>query len=263
MPDQDSSSPAYLPAAYLNSFTDKYNVYQQRYAENPRESDKALIRLIARSVGERLQAGEQLSLLDIGCSTGNLLYHLHNAFPDLQMTGGDLAPGAIATCRADARLSGIQLDVMDLFNLPLDRFDLIIANAVMYYFTAQEYAQAATSISKALKKNGVYFSFEFIHPFEQDLAIREVSRSHPDGINLHFRPYSAVRPVLEECGFVSIQYIPFIIPIDLEKGSRYTDDTSGIEDLNSYTVKTQEGERMLFRGALYQPWCHLVAWKGA
>jgi hypothetical protein len=50
--------------------------------------------------------------------------------------------------------------------------------------------------------------------------------------------------------------------MDLARGSVYKDGESGFEDLNSYTVKTETGDRLLFRGALYQPWCHMIAHKG-
>src|SRR5262245_62084252 len=49
----------------------RYDVYQDRYRNSIRESDKVLIEMI-RSVVE----GRSASLLDIGCSTGNLLRHI-------------------------------------------------------------------------------------------------------------------------------------------------------------------------------------------
>ena len=30
-------------------------------------------------------------------------------------------------------------------------------------------------------------------------------------------------------------------------------------ELNSYTIKSENGERLVFRGSLYQPWCHICA----
>lgn len=254
-------SPDYLPEEYLKSFTEKYNLYQRRYVEEPRESDKVLISLIAGVVSVRSESGERISLLDIGCSTGNLLFHIKHALPELELVGGDLAPNAIAACRADSRLAGIQFHLMDIFDLPDERFDVIVANAATYFLDNEQYGLAASSVVKALKPGGCFLSFEFLHPFEQDLRIVEVSRSHPDGIKLHFRPFSFAGKTLEKHGFERISFRPFCVPIDLKKGTRYTDDQTGAEDLNSYTIRAESGERMVFRGVLCQPWCHLVAYK--
>ena len=255
------TSPDYLPKEYLASTTDLYNTYQQRYAENPRESDKALIALIAEAIAPRLEAGEKVSLLDIGCSTGNLLFHLKKAFPTLELTGGDLAPGAIKQCQADPRLANVHFEVMDILDLPLGRFDVVVGNAVTYFFDPAQYESAIASIAQALKHNGYFLSFEFLHPFLQNLHIVEKSRSHPDGLDIYFRPYSEVEPLLNQHGFGKVAFHPFSIPIDLNKGTTYTDNKTGFEDLNSYTVKTESGQRLLFRGTLFQPWCHLMAQK--
>ena len=66
-----------------------------------------------------------------------------------------------------------------------------------------------------------------------------------------------------ESGFDDVQFAPFEIPIDLPRGRTVGDNESGFEDLNSYTVRSEAGDRLLFRGTLFQPWCHLIARKPA
>lgn len=256
-----TSSPDYLPREYLRSTTELYNTYQERYAEQPRESDKVLIRLIASAIAPRLETGEKISLLDIGCSTGNLLFHLKNALPGLDLTGGDLAESAIEGCRTNPRLAGINFQVMDIFDLPVGRFDVIVANAVAVYLDSEQYEQSIESVAKSLKKDGWFLAFEWLHPFEQEVQIVERSRSHPDGLKFYFRPFSATRAILSEHGFGDVQFHPFNIPIDLPRDVAYTDNRTGFEDLNTYTMKAETGERLLFRGTLFQPWCHLMARK--
>jgi len=254
-----SPSSNFLPETYLTSTTEIYNVYQRRYAEEPRQSDKVLLALIAEAIDPTLQSGEEIALLDIGCSTGNLLFHIKNALPDLKLIGGDLSPNAVEACRADPRLSGIGFQVMDVFELPASRFNAIVANAVNVFFSIEQYDEAIASIAKSLKPNGYYFAYEWLHSFNQDIQIVEKTRSHVDGLKFHFRPFSVVEPIFKRHGFDSVEFRPFVIPIDLERGAKYTDDDTGFEDINTYTVKTESGERLQFRGALYQPWCHLVA----
>ncbi len=254
---QDKETREYLPERYLTSFTEKYNLYQQRYADEPREGDKVLIQLVKDAVLPRLEGGEEVTVLDIGCSTGNLLYHLKRAVPALNLIGGDLASSAIEECKADPRLQGIDFKVMDILDLPSNRFDIVISNAATYFFGHEQYALAVASIGRSLRPNGRWFSYEFMHPYEQDLHIVEKSRNHPDGLSLYFRSYSFVRRVLAEHGFGPPEFRPFKIPIDLARNESQTETAVGYEDMNSYTVKAESGERMLFRGTLFQPWCHL------
>jgi len=251
----------YLPERYLTSCMEKYNLYQQRYADEPREGDKVLIQLVSDTVSTRLQAGETVTVLDIGCSTGNFLYHLRKALPELALIGGDLAESSIDACRNNPQLSRVHFEVMDIFNLPVRRYDIIVANAVAVYFDHPLYERAIASVAKALNPGGSYLAFEWLHPYEQDIHIVEKSRSHPRGLNLYFRPFSIVKRILETHGFADVHFSPFNIPVDLQKGQACAGNRDGDEELNSYTVKTESGERMLFRGALSQPWCHLSAVK--
>lgn len=253
---------SYTKYASNSGLMETYAAYQRRYAERIRESDKLLIGLVERVIAERSRGGPRLSLLDVGCSTGNLLLHLRKAYPGLELTGGDLASSMIESCKADPALDGIRFEVMDMLNIRhVEEFDVVIANAVTYLFNNEEYTSAIRSVSACLKPGGWFFSFEWLHPFEHDIEILETSRTHPKGLRIHARPYSSVSAILSEHGFANYRFQPFSIPIDLPRGATYGPNEDGFEDLNSYTVKTETGERLLFRGALFQPWCHLIAQK--
>ena len=76
--------------------------------------------------------------------------------------------------------------------------------------------------------------------------------THPDGLVLHFRPYALLRDACALAGLEAPAIHPFAIPIDLPRPAR--DD-----EIISYTVPAADGGRILFRGALAQPWCHVVA----
>ena len=238
-------------------FHDRYADYQERYAQSMRESDKRLLELLQKEA-ERL--GGSPTLLDIGCSTGNFLRHVAAAIPGAKLTGGDMASDVIEACRADADLAGIEFEVMDMTALR-GSYGIVVANATSFFLDEEEHTRALGSVAEVLEPGGAYLAFEWLHPFRQRLEIRETSRSHPDGLTIHSRPQHEVEARLREVGFSEVEFLPFEIPIDLEQGETFRDDDSGFEDLNSYTVRTEEGRRMIFRGALYQPWCHMVARK--
>lgn len=227
----------------------RYAAYQERYRTTVRESDRVLLDLVAASTPR----GDE-RLLDIGCSTGNFLRHLARLHPGLELVGADLAPDVLETNRLDPELTGIEFDLLDLLDLPAATYDVVVANAVIYLLRDDEYDRAASSVASALRPGGTFLAFDFFHPFEQELAVREVSRVDPRGQTFHFRSYGYVRDVFMRAGFAEPEFLPFDIPIDLHR-------PSDAGDITSHTVSTAAGTRLVFRGAIYQPWCHLMARK--
>lgn len=233
-----------------------YVAYQQRYALNIRESDRVILRLIAEELRRRGPAAATGELLDIGCSTGNLLRHIRQAFPQLRLVGGELSEMQLEICRKDPELQGISFIRADLKALPADRpYDMIVANAILYGFDQASFETCIASVAGALKPGGTLVAFDFFHPWKQEIAILERTGTFPGGHPLHFRSFGSSRAVLERCGLAEVQFMPFEIPIELSPPSFDTDH------VESYTVPTAAGARLLFRGAICQPWCHLVARK--
>lgn len=239
------------------AFLRGYNAYQAKYAEQMRESDKVLVGLIGEIFSKRPPERGPLKVLDIGCSTGNLLLHLRRLMPSLALTGGDLAESSLAECRANPALAGVEFLALDLLDLPAQpKYDVVTVNAVLYMMTDEQIDTALASLSRALAPAGTLIVFDFFHPFEQDLTIMEASRTHPAGLRLRFRPMARFTAALAAAGFSDAVYRPFTLPIDLP---RHADDG----ELITYTVPAADGRRLPFRGTLFQPWCHLTAVKRA
>jgi SAM-dependent methyltransferase len=225
-----------------------YNDYQKRYASEIAERDKVMLRLIAEKT-----AGKG-SLLDIGCSTGNLLLHIKRAFPEMALTGGELAESSLTAARANPDLAGIDFRTMDMLDID-GQFDCITANAVAVYFEWEEYEKALASVARALKPGGVYFAFEWLHPHNQEVRIVETCLSHPDGLKYWFRSFDRVSRILDKTGMEEIEFTPFLMPFDIPA----PEDKSG--DTVTYTERLENGNRISMRGTLYQPWCHMAARK--
>lgn len=239
---------AYLDYVTDTEFTDGYLAYQRRYADQPRESDRVLVRLV-----DEITAGTPgAAVLDLGCSTGNLLRHLLRIRPDLRLTGGDLIASHLDACRTDPELAGVAFREMDALAIGRTaEWDVITVNAVLYLFTPEQLAAALAGVAAALKPGGTLVVFDLFHPFGQELTITEASATHPEGLTLHFRSYRAVGDACAKAGLGEPRITPFRIPIALP---RPDDDT----EIISYTVPAADGERLLFRGTLHQPWCHAV-----
>ena len=234
-------------------FLDDYNAYQSKYAKQMRESDKILIGLVRDITQQYDPEKGQLRLLDVGCSTGNLLLHLKQLLPSLALTGVDLAESSLKECQANPELDGIAFEVLDMLKLTADAsYDIITVNAVLYMMEDPQFEIALRSIAGALRPGGVMIVFDFFHLFPQDIHINEISNSHPTGLRLRFRPIALVEPMLAKAGFKNCVFRPFTLPIDLPPAG----DPG---DLISYTVQAEDGRKLPFRGTLFQPWCHLTA----
>jgi SAM-dependent methyltransferase len=226
-----------------------YSDYQRRYAETLRESDRVLVDLV------REHARPGASLLDMGCSTGNLLGHLKRLTPELELHGADVVASVIEDCRADPALAGIEFHTLDMLDLDLDRrFDIVTANAALMFFTPEEFARALAQLGTIVAPGGHLIAFDYVHPFDQQIALVETSSAFPEGLKLFFRGEGVVDEALAAGGFEAGSYRAFEIPIDLPR----PDDRSAIK---TWTRRTDDGVGLSFRGTLFQPWCHFVARK--
>lgn len=228
----------------------QYVEYQLKYAVQIRESDKIIIESVGKYVGGQPGA----KVLDIGCSTGNLLKHLRRCYPDLDLVGGDLSELEISNCKANSDLAGIHFEVMDITSISSTAmYDLVIANAVLFALEDDDFSSAILNIANSLKAGGTLLAFDWFHPWRQELTILEKSGNIPQGLVLHSRSYENVRGNLGINGFDAIEFVPFAIPIDLPRPPY---DTPRLE---TYTVNTADGDRLQFRGVIAQPWTHLTA----
>jgi SAM-dependent methyltransferase len=229
----------------------QYAEYQAKYAAQIRESDKRLIEMI-----RPLAAAGARTLIDFGCSTGNLLLHLKHALPEMKLRGADLVDAIIEANRKNAALSGIDFAVADMLQPDPQgaTYDVVVANAALMFFDDAEFDRAVAMLARLVAPGGSFVAFDLFHPFEQEIALVERSQGHPAGLKFCFRSWKTVKRALEAAGLQPPELTMWNMPIDLPAPARP-------EDITSFTVPTTDGRRLSFRGALYQPWCHVSAKK--
>jgi SAM-dependent methyltransferase len=231
-----------------------YAEYQARYADTIRESDRVLIDLV-RAAADASTA-ERPRLIDIGCSTGNLLLHIKHALPALELHGGDIVADIIAECRRNEALEGIAFEVLDILDPPRgEAYDIVTVNASLMFFEPAEFTRAVAGLASLLVAGGTLVAFDYFHPFRQELEVLETSAAFPDRLRLFMRSYDTVLAAASAAGLEEVEFRPFDIPIDLPR----PDDVASI---GTWTERTAEGRGLSFRGSLFQPWCHMVARKG-
>lgn len=239
-----------------NAWAEAYLDYQRRYAEEPRYSDLELTRLLIKALHE-MSLGRPARILDIGCSTGNLLRLIKRSIPQADLVGGDLMVEAVEQCRRDPQLGDAHFDVMDIVDLPTAQFDVVIANAVTVLLDDPTYLSAARSMAESLLPSGVLITFDWVFLDDRSEQHTEVSAGHPEGLMIWFRNRAFVQERLLSVGFRRVDVIPFNAPVDLPIATDGLDaELRTRTRLNEFT-----GFREQFRGDLYQPWAHVVAWK--
>jgi SAM-dependent methyltransferase len=244
----------YLDYVKDDAHMQDYRRHQSRYSEKMRESDRVLVGHIEARLGAAGDAGK--SLVDVGCSQGNLLFHLKRLLPGLQLHGIDLAAGILAQNRANPDLAGIEFTEMDMLAMPASRqYDLVVANAALMFFDAEQFDKAVRNLAGLVKPGGTFIAFDYFNPFEQEVTLTETSVLHPKGLTFSFRSYKVARAAVAAAGLNPPEFHPFHMPFDLPR----SDDPSSV---NSWTLGDQQGQRHSFRGSVYQPWCHLIATKG-
>jgi SAM-dependent methyltransferase len=226
----------------------EYAEYQSRYTAEPRHSDRKMIEIIKERVGN---AGR---IVDLGCSTGNLLRHLRKEFSAAALLGIDRDANALQFAQKANETLDISFRVADVFDLQLDApADAILLNAVTFYFNEGDFRRLLAVVAKNLRPGGLMVSFDWHHNYDhQSFVMTEKSKGHPNGVTYHVRPKRDVAATLRETGFGDVRFDDFELPVDLP-------DTDPDAEITSRTETTTAGKRLCFRGAFFQPWCHLSA----
>lgn len=233
-------------------YFEDYAEYQGRYTAEPRFSDRKLIDVIRHRGGHGARR-----IVDLGCSTGNLLRHLRAAFPEASLLGIDRDTNALAFAGKVNRDLAIEFRAADVLDVRLDeKADVVVLNAVSFYFNEADFRRLFASVARNLRQGGLVVSFDWHHKYDhQSITMIETSKGHPNGVTYHIRPQRAVTDVLTSAGFADVRFEDFVLPIDLP-------DTEPDAEIVSRTETTASGKRLCFRGAFFQPWCHASAIAG-
>jgi len=228
---------------------ESYISYQRKYIDSPRESDKVILEMLEKQLG-----AQSASVLDVGCSQGNLLRHIRRKFPSLELFGCDLSQDEVdAAKELTTDEDNISFFCMDLAQPnSLEQYDCIVLNAILFSISNTDISLALSNLAKLVKKKGTVIVFDFFHTKAHNLMILEevlVENGYHNNLEINFRNVYWFEERIRKHGLILESYHPFNIPVDLVENE---------DSLTSFTTKTELGTRITFRGALAQPWSHLL-----
>ena len=96
------------------------------------------------------------TLIDMGCGLGYFTGYLQEQLPGWEVSGADIS--AIALSKAAKRVPScrfIKLDLKDNATIPKEKFDVLIAMNVLYYFTEQEIHKVVENIANIAKRSAL------------------------------------------------------------------------------------------------------------
>jgi len=206
----------------------KNDVYlnKSRY-NNPKENFKFLIKLLK---AEKLN--NKFSLLDVGCSNGELLYNLNNFFKKASLTGidvdGKLLNKAKKICPKN--IVFLKKNISNT-NLKIGKFDVIILSGVLSIFKNSE--KILRNLLSLLKSRGKIFIFDSLNVYSYNLYIKSETFEQNKKRVLYKNMYSTafLKKFFKKCG-KKTKFIPFVLKTNIKKDKKnpingWTENLSG------------------------------------
>ena len=131
---------------------------------------------------------KKISLLDVGCASGDLISYLDNINLINEATGIDYSPRLISEAKKGNYKNSCTflLKSAENFNLK-KKFDVIIVSGVICYF--DDPSNAIKKISEHLKKKGIVILFDKFNFFNIDVLIKyrdnNINNKFVAGWNIH------------------------------------------------------------------------------
>lgn len=110
-----------------------------------------------QSLIDQAELTEGLSILEVGCGTGNVITRVSSTHSGIRAVGCDPDPRALARARRKARgRSGITFDRGYVQNLPYEdgEFDRVLSSMMWHHLDEEVKAKAAAEIFRVLRPGG-------------------------------------------------------------------------------------------------------------
>jgi trans-aconitate methyltransferase len=208
----------------------------EAYVENRamKQHELEMLDLIASHFNDRA-----FTALDIGCADGLFCEALKQRLPDAQILGIDISEELI--CRANSRsVPDCEFTMSNIEKYePNKKFNVIIASGILSAF--QDYERLLENWLEWLEKEGVMFIFGRFNSKNIDTQVKFRNNYNQSDWEGGYSAYSVntVSSFLKNKN-LDHQFLRFSLKMDLPKSEN---------PVITYTVNTEEGEKLIINGA--------------
>jgi ubiquinone/menaquinone biosynthesis C-methylase UbiE len=148
-------------------------------------------------------------VLDIGCGTGTLVVLTKSLYPEVEITGLDPDPKALARAKNKAERAGSDARFEQGFSdeLPFsdDAFERIFSSLMFHHLHGEEKLKTLTEAHRVLSAGGSLHLMDFVEPEANEKGWR--AHLHRANGHLKENEESRVLTLMREAGFASPQRI--------------------------------------------------------
>ena len=160
-----------------------YIYFEEDYYEKKKESFSFLINILKE------YKKDGYSLLDLGCSRGELLHHIKNDLPNYsKLVGLDYSEDLIASANKQSSLTDVDFKVGDAENFELnEKFDFIVCAGTVGYFDSLD--GIFNMLNQHLELGGIALVFHLFNELDVDVHVKYRNNRYFDtfesGWNVH------------------------------------------------------------------------------
>jgi len=225
-----------LKSAQYNEFPETGPHLNFDRFDNPKESTK----FYARHLKTIIDQGKPLTLADIACANGEMIYHFKKCLPHWQFYGFDYTPKYIELAKTHPALHDVHFECKALNDIK-GQFDMVSFFGIIT--TYWDYRPAFTKLLSLCKPGGYVLVDGIFSPMEVEARTLFMDNSaYPDRWRRDFSVFtqSGVRDFLKDkCSEIRFDDVPMGIELPFNQNAPH---------INAYTFKDASGRNRLTNG---------------
>jgi tRNA (cmo5U34)-methyltransferase len=133
-----------------------FNSIKDEYSESVRRSNPCYAEMMEALLGYLPAARTPVTILELGCGTGNLTLLLRERFPESNLIGIDVSEGSLEVCRRRLGVRRVDLRPMDMRTAEFEdgSFDVVASGLALHHLTDAERRDLYVSVRRWLRSGG-------------------------------------------------------------------------------------------------------------